>query len=126
MSSAKYDERRRFDRIAVEAAYTGIRVQRVHQMRMQVLEGHAYDLSEGGLRLETDVPLVPGEHVAISIDLPGEDAVFASGRVIRVFDEDEDPGPRRAAVEFRHFLTKTDQNRLRRHLQRSMTRREAA
>mgnify|MGYP006278689349 CR=1 FL=1 len=125
MASRHFDERRRFNRIEVEAAYTAVRVQRVSRMKMQVLDGHAYDLSEGGLRLETDEPLAPGEHVALSVDLPGERSVFASGRVVRVFDADEDPGPRRAAIEFRHFLTGQDRSRLQGYLRQSATRRAA-
>ena len=97
--------------------YTRVTVQRVDAMTMQAVEGHAYDVSESGVRVELDVPLRVDERVSVELCLPGEPtAVFASGRVVWVNDEDDDPGPRRLAIEFTRFLTEADRDRLIRNM----------
>ena len=109
--------RREFDRFSLPPMYTRVVVRRGSGMRVEELTGHAYDLSEGGLRIELDEPLEPGEHVSLHLGLPGEDVdVFASGRVVWVGDADDDPGPRRAALQFVKFSTRDDRRRLVRFL----------
>lgn len=64
-----------------------------------LFEGHAYDLSDSGIRLELDSALPVGTPVGIELHMPGlGSAIQLVGRVARVFDEIDDPGPRRMGV----------------------------
>lgn len=82
-------------------------------------EGHAYDISVGGIRFELDQPIAPGTPVAMQITLPPTElADIGPGRTVLVFanivwleDEDEIPPVRMAAV-FTHFARAGDQERL--------------
>ena len=77
------------------------------------LEGHVYDISRGGVRIELDRPLDPGEVVALHLVLPGtQSPVHASASVVWVHDEDDDPGPRRMALQFTGFPNNADRDRL--------------
>ncbi len=81
------------------------------------LEGHAYDVSLNGLRFELDEPLEEGSSVEIELHLPGLlNSIRTKGRIVRVFDEDGDPGPRRMAMTFQGFHTPLDASRLTTHL----------
>ena len=83
----------------------------------RLLEGHAYDVSVSGVRFELDTALPVGMPVEMELWLPGlVDPVRASARVVRVFDEHDDPGPRRMAAVFTAFLTPADASRLAVHL----------
>ena len=82
-----------------------------------LLEGHAYDISVSGVRFELDTALPAGMAVEIELTLPGlVDSVRASARIVRVFDEHDDPGPRRMAAVFTAFATPADARRLAVHL----------
>ena len=108
---------RAFDRFELTPMYTQVTVTRVDAMAMQAIDGHAYDISEAGVRIELDTPVRVDERVTVELRLPGEDAaIFASGRVVWVNDADDDPGPRRLAIEFSRFLSEDDRDRLVRHL----------
>ena len=62
-------------------------------------EGHAYDLSHSGLRIELDSVLPVGTPVELELHMPGlGSAIHLVGNVKRVFDEIDDPGPRRMGV----------------------------
>ena len=68
--------------------------------------GHAYDISEGGMRFELLDALEPGSTVDVRIDLPGggERAVTATCNILWVEEEDlELPGPVRMACSFAHI-----------------------
>lgn len=66
--------------------------------------GHVYDVSLGGARIELDEACSAGERIALEIELPGcPKPIAATARVVRVFDEVDDPGPRRVCVEFETF-----------------------
>jgi hypothetical protein len=86
-------------------------------------QGHAYDISEGGLRFELDRPIDPGTRVAVQVTLPGPAAgaegpgrsVFAFANIVRQQDEDE-PGPARMAAVFSGFAREGDRERLQRQL----------
>lgn len=70
----------------------------------ETLNGHLYDVSLGGARLELDEPLAPGARVSIEVELPGcPKPIAAEARVVRVFDAIDDPGPRRICVAFESF-----------------------
>src|SRR5262249_25028413 len=77
------------------------------------LEGHIYDISEGGARIELDQPLAVGETVAVDLDLPGiNDPISAAGDVVWVNDDQDDPGPRRMAGVFARSESAADRLRL--------------
>jgi hypothetical protein len=83
----------------------------------RLLDGHAYDVSVSGVRFELDSPLPAGMPVDVELSLPGlVEPVCASARIVRVFDEDDDPGPRRMAAVFTAFATPADARRLAVHL----------
>ncbi len=94
-------------------------------------DGHAYDISEGGVCFELDEPIAPGTKVGVMIHLPaGFDvgpgrAIFANGRVVWLGDLDE-PGPIQMGVVFDYFCRKGDQERLQNFLHRGVVRRSAA
>ncbi len=79
--------------------------------------GHLYDISVSGVRFELDEPLEEGESIVMSISLPGlSEPILTKGRVVRVYDEDGDPGPRRMAATLRSFADPVDATRLARLL----------
>jgi hypothetical protein len=83
----------------------------------RLLEGHAYDISVSGVRFELDAALPSGLPIEMEIHLPGlVDPIRASARVVRVFDEDDDPGPRRMGAVFTAFASPADARRLAVHL----------
>ena len=83
----------------------------------RVLEGHAYDVSVSGVRFELDAALPAGMSVDIELSLPGlVEPVHATARIVRVFDEQDDPGPRRMAAVFTAFASPVDASRLAVHL----------
>ena len=117
---------RQHDRFTLTPMYTRIALNRANGLRFERLEGHAYDVSEGGIRIELDQPLEPGERVSLQIGLPGEDIdIFASARVVWTNSADDDPGPRRAALQFREFQSRSDRDRLVRFLGSDLCRRAA-
>jgi len=103
--------------------YTPVRVRRLDDP-VFAHAGHAYDISEGGVRFELDEPIDPGTPIAIQIALPtggrGWDgqmgsgpgrAVFVLGNVVWVCEEDL-PGPVRCAAAFTRFARAGDRERL--------------
>lgn len=111
-------DRRRFPRFQLEPMYTPVAVRTMDSEAFDI-EGHAYDISEGGVRFEIDRPVPPGSRIAMQITLPNLDARECSpGRSILVFanvvwleDEDE-PAPYRTAAVFTHFARAGDRERL--------------
>jgi hypothetical protein len=104
-------DRRRHLRFTVPPMYSPVVVRR--GAAWPALHGHAYDVSEGGVRFEVDEPLELGETISFQIDLPaGGGTVTGGGRVVRVNDELDDPGPRRAAIQIESFLCSDDRSRL--------------
>jgi len=96
--------------------YTPIAVRRLDE-DVFTLEGHAYDISVGGVQFELDQGIEPGTRVAVRIHLPTRvgdvgpgRAVFAFGNV--VWNDDEDVGPVRLAVAFTSFARAGDEERL--------------
>jgi Tfp pilus assembly protein PilZ len=65
------------------------------------LHGHAYDISESGVRIELDHALEVGESVNLSVELPwAGPQIQGPAKVVWVNDEQDDPGPRRMALRF--------------------------
>lgn len=106
-------ERRAHVRYALPAMHTSICVHRLDAMSIKRLEGHVYDISEGGIRFELDEPLELDETIHFLIDLPaGGGNVSGLARIVRVHQEDDDPGPRRMAVRILRFDEPSDRLRL--------------
>jgi hypothetical protein len=119
-------DQRRSPRFRLEPGCAGVTVQRVEGMALHTLEGHAYDISLSGARIELDRPLELGERVALCLRLPGEaNSVFASGRVVWIHDDEDDPAARRMAVQFTRFLADEDRQRLLRFMGGESRRRAA-
>jgi hypothetical protein len=103
------EDRREMPRFTVDPMYSSVTVRPAagHGRKgfaRRPLDGHVYEVSMGGLRFELDRPLRRNAAVEIDLTLPGcEQEIHAHGRIVRVFDELDDPGPRRMAVEFESF-----------------------
>ncbi len=105
--------RREHERYRLNAMYTSISVEPKMSVGQEML-GHAYDISESGVRIELDEPLEPGQSVNVRMELPGaEQQIRTDADVIWVNDDQDDPGPRRMALRFKKFQTPMDQQRLR-------------
>ncbi len=79
--------------------------------------GHAYDISEGGARIELDEGFDADHPVELALHLPGETRPLdVTASIVWVSDNDGDPGPRRLAVQFETFSTAFDRQRLLRYL----------
>ena len=114
--------RRRHERFATLPMYTSISATPLGQ---PPLEGHAYDISEAGIRFELDRALPPGSPVTLTIDLPrwlpnpiDNDAPLIEPKPVEVnasviwIDDDGVPGPVRMAATFTNFATPLDRERL--------------
>jgi len=111
-------EQRTTERYGVNAPYTAVRVEPRNGVGVP-LEGHAYDVSATGLRFELDEALKVGEPLSLELLLPGAGGwVRLAGRVVRLFDEADDPGPRRMAVHVDSFENELHRERLLGHLDR--------
>ena len=116
------DDRRNFnrrlhERFALPAMYTTVEATSAACPSGAPMHGHAYDISEGGARIELDEPLPEGEPLQVRFTLPGETSdVNTHADVVWVNPEEDDPGPRRMALRFTDFVTKGDHDRLMRFL----------
>ena len=94
-------DRRSHTRYALPSMYSTVTV--LDEDGSPRCSGHAYDISEGGMRFELLDALEPGSTVELRIDLPGggENSVAARCNILWVEDEDlEHPGPVRMACSF--------------------------
>lgn len=116
--------RRRHERFATLPMYTSVEV-RPSGRAAQTLSGHAYDISEGGVRFELDQVVAPGTAVEIRITLPrwlpapiDQPDCLIEPKPVEVLanvlwsDDDGVPGPVRMAAVFTSFLDAADRNRL--------------
>lgn len=114
-------DRRRFVRYEMRPAYTAVRATPIDGASSS-MEGHSYDLSEGGVQFELDRAIEPGTPIGIEVMLPAllgyepqeHRSVKAFATVVWV--DDSEPGPVRMAVVFRRFATEDDHRRLMQHL----------
>jgi hypothetical protein len=102
--------RRAFERFSLPPMLSPITVQRVRDGKMETLTGHAYDISEGGMRIEVDEPVAPGERLNITFVLPGfaegdaAGTVCAACEVVWLTDAEDDPAFLRAGVRIVQYL----------------------
>ncbi len=116
--------RRRFERFVLSPMYTPVTVRRVSETGAS-LEGHAYDVSEGGCQFELDHPIPCGTPILMQVTLPAGSWTacddLGPGRTVGVYgnvvwcDTDE-PGPARMAVAFTRFMRAGDKERLLRQI----------
>ena len=119
-------DQRQYERFTLAPMYSCVTVRRVSKDKSQELHGHAYDISEAGVRFELDEAIDPGESIAVDLTLPGtQTAVGATGDVVWVNDEIDDPGPRRLAIQFTEFRSEEDRFRLLNYLGSAQVRRAA-
>lgn len=109
-------ERRQHERFRVHPMYTPVCL-RTLDTEAFAHEGHAYDLSEGGMQLELDRGIDPGTPVAVQVSLPPDTGDIGPGRSVFIFGTvvwlaDDEPGPARLAVAFRAFARMGDRDRL--------------
>jgi hypothetical protein len=97
--------------------YTQIAVRLMDEEKF-TLQGHAYDISEGGIQFELDRAIEPGTPVAMQIQLPLSEseikgpgqAVFVIGNIVWL--DDSDAGPARMALAITRFARAGDRERL--------------
>ncbi len=104
---------RRAPRVKLSAMYTQVRVRPVGSRRYR-WSGHIYDISTSGMRFELDAAIQPGTAVEIRAILPGSErpTVTATGRIVRLHGDADEPGPVRMAIAFDTFAHQTDRLRL--------------
>ena len=107
--SANSINRRRHERIGLRPMYTAITVRTSDG---EMLEGHAYDISEGGVQFELDYPIAPGSVLAMSLELPQFDGepIRLSGNVVWL--DVSEPGPARMALAVTRFEDESHKARL--------------
>jgi hypothetical protein len=109
--------RRRFPRYTTNPAYTPVAVRILDGRGGEELEGHAYNISEGGVRFEVDRALEPGTRIGVRVTFPGaagndaDRSILAVATVVWTEDADE-PGPVRTAAAFEHFAGAGDRAKL--------------
>lgn len=113
-------DRRRHQRYVLPSMYTGVDVRPMDSESFD-WKGHAYDISEGGMRFELDHAIEPGTRIAVRIQLPGAEflrlterrPVYAFANVVWVEEDDLDQGgPVRMACVFSGFVMPGDRERL--------------
>ena len=104
---------RAFPRLKLAAMYTLLRAKRPGE-ECYGWSGHLYDISMTGIRFELDSPLEPGETLQVRAMLPGQEhtTVRVEGRVVRMHDDDENPGPVRMGMTIDRFLGPNDRDKL--------------
>lgn len=119
-------DQRQYERFTLAPMYSSVTAWRVDSEEVKELHGHAYDVSEAGVRFELDEAIDLGESITVDLSLPGtQTAVGATGDVVWVNDETDDPGPRRLAIQFTEFRSDKDRFRLLDYLGSAQVRRAA-
>ncbi|MEM9082231.1 MAG: PilZ domain-containing protein [Planctomycetota bacterium] len=118
-------ERRIHQRYTLPSSYTEIAIRPFDKDEFNLM-GHAYDISEGGIRFELDQPIEPGTRIGIRIMLPRatmtqtteKRAIFAMGNLVWTNHDDiELGGPIRMACTITRFMQPGDLEMLRRALE---------
>lgn len=111
-------DRRRHDRYELPAMYSRIAIRRLESDDFE-WDGHAYDISRGGVRFELDRGFEPGTPIAMRIDLPRamiersteRRSVYVFANVVWLEDDDQ-TGPIRMAAVFSRFCQSGDEELL--------------
>lgn len=111
-------DRRKFDRYELPAMYTRISIRSLDKDEFE-WDGHAYDISRGGVRFELDRGFEPGTPVVMRIDLPRAHverstehrSVFVFANIVWLEDDDQ-PGPVKMAAVFSRFARRGDEGLL--------------
>ncbi len=116
MTTTLASESRQSARLKLPPMYTLVRVRPAGAERY-CWTGYIYDISLTGMRFELDAAVEPGTKLEIRAMLPGpaHTAISASGRVIRIHDDDHMPGPVHMGLIFDAF-EEGDQLKLRDYL----------
>ncbi len=112
--TGKYSDRRAYTRYALRPMYSAMEV-KLASDAPESFEGHAYDISRGGVCFELDSHIEPGTPIEMKMTLPewllgltdGETdltSVHVKGTVVWN-DDDDAPGPVRMAAVFTTFGT---------------------
>ena len=114
------DAQRATPRLKLPPMYTLVRVRLPGDSHYR-WTGHVYDVSLAGMRFELDEALPPGTSVETRTMLPGQAHTLfhATGRIIRLHDEADEPGPMRMGMAFDGFTTPLDRRRLAEHLEQA-------
>ncbi len=132
MNTNQSINRRQHERFRVNPGYTSTTVRLHPDETTFTRPGHIYDISEGGVCFELDIPLEPGSTVSMQIDLPRSAssndigpgrAVFVTGNVVWV--DMEEPGAVKMALAITRFDREGDKDRLIRSLSSSQLLRAA-
>jgi PilZ domain len=122
--------RRQFERFLMNPGYTSASVRLHPDETTFTRAGHVYDISEGGLCFELDLPIEPGSTISMMIDLPMNmadsgpgRAVFVTGNI--VWCDIEEPGAAKMAMVISRFDREGDKQRLMQTLVRQSTMRAA-
>lgn len=120
-------ERRRHPRFNLAPMYSEVVARLLTDDSTIGVPGHAYNISEGGVRIESEGTFHVGQSVHLDITLPGTfEEIHASGKIVWIMRGDDDPAARRMAVQFERFDAPADQWRLMRFIQGAAVRRLAA
>ena len=116
MKRTRTFNRRRHERFCLVPMYTSVTARTGATAGQDPdcdLTGHAYDISESGARIELDNVLPTGESLDLHFSFPAEQFdIHTKANVVRLFEIDDDPGPRRMGVEFTGFRSDLDRQRL--------------
>ena len=119
-------ERRQHQRFRLPALYTSVIIEPRVENSVPQLCGHAYDISQSGVRIELDEPLEIGQSVQVHLELPGGNKdVHVAASVVWVNPAEDDPGPRRMALRFAEFKTPADEAHLMGYLEAGLHRHAA-
>ena len=117
MRSQPRVNRRTHERFLLQPGYTSAAVRLHPDETAFTLEGHVYDISEGGIRFELDRPIEPGTTVSLRIDLPSNTgdlgpgrSVFVTGNII--WCDLEEPGASKMALAITRFDREGDKGRM--------------
>ncbi|MDQ7014153.1 MAG: PilZ domain-containing protein [Planctomycetota bacterium] len=108
-------DRRADTRFPLKPMYSGIEVKLTGEEEAAPFEGHAYDISRGGVNFELDQAIEPGTPIYLKLTLPewllglvdgsaDLTSVQIKGTVVWK-DDDGVPGPVRMAATFQSFGT---------------------
>lgn len=114
-------DRRRYARFVLDPGYAPVSIRLLDSDRFDI-EANALDLSETGIRFESDRPIEPGSAVAMQITLPADAhddpgpgrSIFVFANIVWLADDEDElaAGFARQAAVFTRFARAGDRERL--------------